>query len=212
MARPVIADFAGLVAGAIVMVALAALLSAGGTHARGPDAPGLSASGRIERDDTRLGVTAPGTVQSIAVQAGDAVREGQVLLRLDDGKLASPKDGVCSAVNVRPGEVALPGQILIKVADDRSTYLRAFVPEGSIGRVKTGQRADVFLDSDPDKPLRARVVEIDATASFTPENVYFKEDRVRQVFGVKLAIESPDGSAKPGMPADAIIHVGREQR
>ncbi len=53
----------------------------------------------------------------------------------------------------------------------------------------------------------ARVVATDSQASFTPENVYFKDDRMRQAFGVKLAIEHPDGSAKAGMPAEGEIFV-----
>jgi HlyD family secretion protein len=82
-------------------------------------------------------------------------------------------------------------------------YLRGFIPEGDIGRVRVGQPAKVFLDSDPKRPLAAKVAEIDAQASFTPENIYFQRDRVRQVVGVKLAITTPAGYAKPGMPADA---------
>ncbi|WP_293064328.1 MULTISPECIES: hypothetical protein [unclassified Moorena] len=46
---------------------------------------------------------------------------------------------------------------------------------------------------------------IDSQASFTPENIYFREDRVRQVFGIKITIDNPGGFAKPGMPADAEI-------
>lgn len=93
----------------------------------------------------------------------------------------------------------------MSVLDLDTVYMRGFIPEGDIGRVRVGQTAEVYLDSDPDRPLRARVTAIDAEASFTPENIYFREDRVQQVFGVRLAIESPGGYAKPGMPADAEI-------
>lgn len=65
----------------------------------------------------------------------------------------------------------------------------------------------MFLDSSPNKPFVAHVSQIDTKASFTPENIYFKQDRVKQVFGVKLAIDQPEGFAKSGMPADAEIEL-----
>jgi HlyD family secretion protein len=86
-------------------------------------------------------------------------------------------------------------------------YLRAFVPEGQIGHVRVGQPARVYLDSAPTRPLEAQVTRVDPQASFTPENTYFREDRVKQVVGVKLRLRSADGSAKPGMPADGEILV-----
>jgi HlyD family secretion protein len=86
-------------------------------------------------------------------------------------------------------------------------YLRAFVPEGSIGRVRVGQPARVYLDSAPATPIQAAVLRIDPEASFTPENTYFREDRVKQVVGVKLALHGAIGFAKPGMPADGEILV-----
>ncbi|MBV8654776.1 MAG: HlyD family secretion protein, partial [Candidatus Eremiobacteraeota bacterium] len=68
--------------------------------------------------------------------------------------------------------------------------------------------ARVFLDSDPGHSLDAYVMRIDPEAMFTPENTYFQSDRVQQVFGVKLALRSGFGFAKPGMPADGQILVG----
>jgi HlyD family secretion protein len=87
--------------------------------------------------------------------------------------------------------------------------LHGYVPEGDIGRVRLGQTAHVFLDSDAKHAFDARVEEIDAQASFTPENVYFKQDRVQEVFGVRLDLRAPRGYAKPGMPADALIDIGK---
>lgn len=117
----------------------------------------------------------------------------------------SPIDGVVTARTVEPGAVVASGKTLLSLINLNTVYLRGFVPGGEIGKVRVGQPARVFLDSNPKQPLKATVSEIDSQASFTPENVYFKDDRVRQVFGVKLAIEQPDGFAKPGMPADAEI-------
>ena len=65
----------------------------------------------------------------------------------------------------------------------------------------------MYLDSAPDKPLSGEVTRIDPQAAFTPENTYFREDRVKQVVGVKISLKEGIGFAKPGMPADGEILV-----
>ena len=82
-----------------------------------------------------------------------------------------------------------------------------FVPEGDIGRVKVDQPARIYLDSNPNQPLDAYVSRIDPEATFTPENTYFRDERVKQVVGVKLQLKAGTGFAKPGMPADGEILV-----
>jgi HlyD family secretion protein len=91
--------------------------------------------------------------------------------------------------------------------DLNKVYLRGFIPEGRIGKVKLGQPARIYLDSDPKKPLDAVVSRIDPQATFTPENTYFRDDRVKQVVGVKLQLKTAFGYAKPGMPADGEVLV-----
>ncbi len=131
----------------------------------------------------------------------------RIQAQLKDLTIKSPIDGVVTARSVEPGVVATAGKTLLSVLDLNTVYMRGFIPEGEIGQVRVGQAAQVFLDSDPDRPLKARVIAIDSEASFTPENIYFKKDRVQQVFGVRLAIEEPGGFAKPGMPADGEILI-----
>ncbi len=126
---------------------------------------------------------------------------------LSDLRVRAASDGTVIARAVEPGVVVAPGQTLLSVVDLDHVYLRGYLPEGEIGHVRVGQSAHVVLDSDPNHPLDARVSEIDAQASFTPENIYFKQDRVEQVFGVKLDLRASRGSAKPGMPADAQIDI-----
>lgn len=121
--------------------------------------------------------------------------------------IPSPITGIVTARPVEPGAGVVPGQTVLSLINLDTVYLRAFVPEGDIGRVRVGQRAQVFLDSAPDRPIDAQVIEIDPVASFTPENIYFQNDRVKQVFGIKIGITNPAGFCKPGMPADADILV-----
>lgn len=140
------------------------------------------------------------------VQAAIANQQ-QLQKRLDSFKVKSPVDGVVQDRPLEPGAVVSSGKTLLTVINPNSIYLRAFVPEGDIGKIYPGKSARVFLDSNPKQPLTAKVSAIDAKASFTPENIYFQKDRVRQVFGVKLAIDQPENYAKPGMPADAEIDL-----
>lgn len=134
----------------------------------------------------------------------------QIVAQISYLNVVSPIDGVVTARSVEPGEVVTSGKTLLIVINPKTVYLRGYVPEGSIGQIRVNQRAKVFLDSAPNKPLLAWVSAIDTEASFTPENIYFHDDRVKQVFGIKIAIDQPGGFAKPGMPADANIFTKPE--
>jgi HlyD family secretion protein len=141
-------------------------------------------------------------------EVGSAVAErDQIKANIAYLKIFSPIDGIVTARPVEPGAVLVPGQTILSVINLDAVYLRAYVPEGQIGKVRHGQTAKVILDASPDRPLTGKVIQIDPEGSFTPENIYFKNDRVKQVFGIKIGIDQPGGYAKPGMPADAEIKV-----
>jgi HlyD family secretion protein len=131
--------------------------------------------------------------------------QAEIMAQLQDLVLVSPIDGVVVTSTAEPGEVIAAGTPVITLVNLNRVYLRGYVSEGDLGRVRVGQAARVFLDSAPEQPLAATVTAIDTEASFTPENIYFRDDRVTQVFGVKLNLINPDGFAKPGMPADGEI-------
>jgi HlyD family secretion protein len=124
-----------------------------------------------------------------------------------DLTIHAPFEGSIVTRTAEPGEVIAAGTAVVTMLDLTRVYLRGFVPEGEIGKVKLGQQARVFIDSDPNKPLDAYVSRIDPQATFTPENTYFRNDRVKQVVGVKLELKTGTGYAKPGMPADGEILV-----
>jgi HlyD family secretion protein len=133
--------------------------------------------------------------------------QGQIQANLNYLVVNSPMSGNVITRSVEPGEVVAAGAPLLTLVNLDNLYLRGFIPEGQIGKVRLGQPARVYLDSFPNQPLQAIVSRVDPKASFTPENIYFKQDRVTQVFGVELTIKNPQGLAKPGMPADARILV-----
>ncbi len=124
-----------------------------------------------------------------------------------DLEIVAPMDGTVATRSAEPGEVVAPGTPVLTLVNLSTVYLRAYVPEGDIGRVRAGQPARVYLDSDPNRPVEAYVARVDPQGSFTPENTYFRSDRVRQVFGVRLQLKNAAGFAKPGMPADGEILV-----
>jgi HlyD family secretion protein len=124
-----------------------------------------------------------------------------------DLQILAPFDGTVTTRSAEPGEVVAAGTPIVTIVNLGQVYLRGFVPEDQIGHVKVGQPARVYLDADPNKPVVATVSRVDPQASFTPENTYFRNDRVKQVFGVKLQITGSEGYAKPGMPADGEILI-----
>jgi len=124
-----------------------------------------------------------------------------------DLNVIAPFAGTVATRTAEPGEVVTAGTPIVTLVNLGEVYLRGFVPEGQIGRVKLDQPARVYLDSAPSQPIDAYVLRIDPRASFTPENTYFREDRVKQVVGVKLRLKGAAGFAKPGMPADGEILV-----
>jgi HlyD family secretion protein len=126
---------------------------------------------------------------------------------LADLTIHAPIDGTILTRSAEPGRVIQPGQTILTMVDLHKLYLRGFVPEGVVGKLKVGQRAQVYLDSNPKDAISAEVIRIDPEVMFTPENTYFEEDRVKQVLGLKLGLRGAYGYAKPGMPADGRIQL-----
>jgi len=124
-----------------------------------------------------------------------------------DLSITAPFSGNVQTRTAEPGEVVAAGTAIVTLLDLNKVYLRGFIPEGEIGRVKLDQPARVYLDSNPNQPLDATVSRIDPEATFTPENTYFRDERVKQVVGLKLQLKDGTGYAKPGMPADGEILV-----
>jgi HlyD family secretion protein len=124
-----------------------------------------------------------------------------------DLNITAPFAGTVATRTAEPGEVVAAGTAIVTMLDLSKVYLRGFVPEGDIGRVTVDQPARIYLDSNPNQPLDAYVSRIDPEATFTPENTYFRDERVKQVVGVKLQLKEGTRFAKPGMPADGEILV-----
>ena len=124
-----------------------------------------------------------------------------------DATIISPTAGVVTHKAREPGEFVGPGTTFLTVADLENVRLNIYVTEVDLGRVRLGQRADVWIDSHLDRVFGGTVIFISPEAEFTPKNVQTREERVKLVYRVKIEIPNPEGIFKPGMPADASIPV-----
>jgi HlyD family secretion protein len=148
------------------------------------------------------------TIASSTAQVAQArAKLAEVEASRQDLVVRAPFGGTVITRSAEPGEVVTGGTAIVTLLNLDQVYLRGFVPEGEIGKVKLDQPAHVYLDSNPAQPIDAFVLRIDPEATFTPENTYFRKDRVKQVVGVKLRLKGAFGYAKPGMPADGEILV-----
>jgi HlyD family secretion protein len=124
-----------------------------------------------------------------------------------DATILSPTAGIVTHKSKEPGEFATPGTTLLTIADLDNVRLNIYIKGIDLGRVHLDQRAEVRIDSHPDRIFGGTVTFISPEAEFTPKNVQTQEERVKLVYRVKIQIPNPEGILKPGMPADASLPV-----
>jgi HlyD family secretion protein len=122
--------------------------------------------------------------------------------------LASPLSGIVLSKSIEPGEFVAAGTPVVTVGDLANVWLRAYINETDLGRVKLGQPARVTTDTYPGKVYPGKVSFIASQAEFTPKNVQTERERVKLVYRVKVDIPNSAMELKPGMPADAEILLG----
>lgn len=130
---------------------------------------------------------------------------GVIQTQLDDSAAASPVDGVVLSKAAEVGQVLAAGATVLTVGDIEHPWLRAYINEKDLGRVKLGARARVTTDSFPSKVYWGRVSFISPEAEFTPKQIQTAEERVKLVYRIKIDIPNPDRELKSNMPADAEI-------
>lgn len=123
-----------------------------------------------------------------------------------DTQVQSPIKGVVMTKVAEQGEVLAAGSPIVVLVDLDHLHMKAYVPEPEIGRVKLGDPCRIYVDAFPDRPFSAFVGEISPRSEFTPKEVQTRDERVKQVFAVKLFLSAnPQHMLVPGMPADAVI-------
>jgi HlyD family secretion protein len=130
--------------------------------------------------------------------AGEA-RIAQLEQQLEDAAVKSPVAGVVTEKLAETGELAMPGTGLAVITDLRDAWLTAYVSGPDLGRLRIGQPAEVVTDDGQKR--EGRVTFTSSEAEFTPKNVQTRDERVKLVYRIKIALDNQDGLFKPGMPA-----------
>jgi HlyD family secretion protein len=139
---------------------------------------------------------------------GAQARVASAKERLGYAVLLAPSSGVVLSKSVEPGEQVAPGTPVVTIGDLEQCWLKGYIPETELGKVKLGQRARVTTDSYPGKAFEGRISFISSEAEFTPKNVQTEKERVKLVYRIKISLTNPQMELKPGMPADAVIDTG----
>jgi HlyD family secretion protein len=137
--------------------------------------------------------------------AREGLQQAKLLLGYTD--LYSPIDAVVLSKSTEPGEYMTPGSPVITIGDLSRPWLRAYINETDLGKVKLNQEVEVTSDTYPGKVYTGRISFISPEAEFTPKAVQTHEERVKLVYRIKIALENPEQELKPGMPADALIKL-----
>ena len=121
--------------------------------------------------------------------------------------LTAPFDGVILVRQAELGEVVSPGAAIVTLADIDHVWLRAYVNETDIGKIRFGEAAAITTDSYPGKQYPGRISFISEAAEFTPKSVETHAERVTLVYRIRIDIDNPSHELVPGLPADAKIPI-----
>lgn len=137
-------------------------------------------------------------------QAEAALNEAESVLA--DLTIVAPTSGTITTRMVDVGEVVAAGAPLLELVDLDHLYLKVYVPEVLIGKLRLDLPARIYTDAFPDQPFEATVRYIASKAEFTPKEVQTPDERVKLIYALKLYLtENPDHRLTPGLPADAVI-------
>jgi multidrug resistance efflux pump len=128
------------------------------------------------------------------------VRELEVNLR--EAVVRAPEKAVVEVLSVRKGDVVAPNQAVARVLRAEDLWVKVFVPETELGRLRLNQTVTVTVDSYPGKRFQGTVRQVAAISEFTPRNVQSVSERRHQVFAVKVCVADPQGVFKSGMSAE----------
>lgn len=164
-------------------------------------------SAALDRDKALLEAAERNVVLAEANVHNAEATHGMAEITLGYTTLVAPFDGVILVRQAELGEVAVPGAPIVTLADIDHIWLRAYVNETDIGKVRYGQPATVTTDTYPGKQYAGRISFISSNAEFTPKTVETHAERVNLVYRIKIDIENPEHELVLGMPADARIRL-----
>ncbi|RMG34288.1 MAG: HlyD family efflux transporter periplasmic adaptor subunit [Gammaproteobacteria bacterium] len=174
------------------------------------NAEAAAAEVEAARQNLRLMQAGPRAEDITAARAEAAAARAAMALaaqRLEDAVLKAPFDGVVRDRLAEPGEFVTPQNPVLSLARISPVWVRAYLPEPDLGRVRPGMGATLHTDSYPDKAYRGWVGFISPTAEFTPKNVETPELRTRLVYEMRVFACNPDGELRLGMPATVVLDL-----
>jgi len=122
--------------------------------------------------------------------------------RFRERQVVAPTAATVEVLDVRPGDLISPNTPVATLLERDQIYVRIYIPETEISRVRIGQKAQVSVDSVARQVFDGVVEQINQQAEFLPRNVQTREERVHQMFGVKVRIDDTSHRVLPGMAAD----------
>ena len=164
---------------------------------------------KIAKDDLHTAIAAKENITALknAINALKAQRD-EVKTMIDKLTIKSPINGYVDTKIAQKGEVLGAGMPVVSLINPKELYVVVFVDEITNGKIKLGDRAEIFLDSFPNDPIPAVVSRIAKKAEFTPKEVAVKSDRVTRVYEVRLKPTEPNPYLKLGLPATGVILIG----
>ncbi|MFT4196882.1 MAG: HlyD family efflux transporter periplasmic adaptor subunit [Pseudoxanthomonas sp.] len=165
-----------------------------------------------QRDALRLADIGPRKEDIAAAQAQLAAAQAQLALlrhQIAQGELKAPADAVVRSRLLEPGDMATPQKPVYALAITQPKWVRVYVGEADLGKVRPGQPARVTTDSAPDKPIAGKVGYISSVAEFTPKSVQTDELRTSLVYEVRVLVEDKDNELRLGQPATVVLETSK---
>jgi HlyD family secretion protein len=131
-----------------------------------------------------------------------------LLHKIDQGQLHAPADAVVRSRLLEPGDMAGPQRPVFALALDHPKWVRLYVSERDLGKVKPGMAAEVITDSHSEQPVQGKVGYISSVAEFTPKAVETEELRTRLVYEVRVVVEDAADALRLGQPATVRLAGG----
>ena len=131
--------------------------------------------------------------------------------RLDDTRLLAPAEGVLLTRAQEPGTMLAAGQAIGSLALDRPVWVRAYVDEPDLGRLRPGMSARIVTDTEPDHPFSGQLGFISPEAEFTPKTVQTETLRTNLVYRLRVLVDDPQGKLRQGMPVTVLLLEGAEK-
>lgn len=157
----------------------------------------------VDAAQQRYEMLREGTRPERIAQARARVAEIEAQLR--EMRITAPADSVVEVLSVKVGDVLSANREIATLVLPETLWVRVYVPEPWLGHVRRGMTVRLRVDSFPGNDFAGEVEQINRTAEFTPRNVQTVEDRVKQVFGVKIRIDNSADKLRAGMSADVFF-------